>query len=334
MPHLGLGTGKPGGSREPDLSEEEGRRRLIGAVAAALRCGYRLIDTALFSRTEPEIAAGIVAAGVDRSEVFIATKLLQMAHVSEDAVRASLAESLRNLNTDFVDLYLIHSPRAGRIRQVWPVLLALRERGLVRALGVSNFGVEQLEGMRLAGLELPEVNQVEVHCWRQMPELVEYHRKHHIATMCMCPLARGEMFNKTDLARIAEETSRTEAEVAIRWALQQGYVPIPRSVRPERIAANAAEGFELSAAHLARISRLDTGYMAARSASPCQSLPWALLADSAPDKALWDDSKRRKAEAAARHVEKTAARQRRARATLEAQLRQREEIAADRRQRD
>merc|ERR1719491_708781 len=122
---------------------------------------------------------------------------------------------------------MIHNPRAGRIVQVWEVLQGLKKQGLVRVLGVSNFGVEQLEGMRTAGLELPEVNQVEVHCWRQMKRLTEYHREHGIATMCMTPLAKGGMLGKTDVAEIAKELGRTEPQIALRWCLQKGYIAIP-----------------------------------------------------------------------------------------------------------
>jgi len=331
MPQLGLGTGTPGKWKELGTTEQEGHARLIRAVVAALKNGYRLIDTALFSHSETDIATGIRMSGIDRSEIFVATKLLQSAHVHDDAVRASLMGSLHNLDATYVDLYMIHNPRAGRIKQVWPALLDLRDQGLIRVLGVSNFGVEQLEGMRSAGLELPEVNQVEVHCWRQMPELVEYHRKHGIVTMCMAPLARGEMFNQTDLAQIADELKQPEAAVAIRWSLQRGYIPIPRSVRPERIASNAAEEFHLSDDQMARIARLDSGHVACRTASPCSKLPWSLIADTVPDQALWDDSKKRKADAAARKAQKKHERAQKALARQAEQLRARTLVAAERR---
>eukprot|EP00434_Breviolum_minutum_P017032 symbB.v1.2.015029.t1/scaffold1037.1/size142759/1 len=210
MPQMGLGSG--------DLEGREGRE----AICTALRAGYRLIDTALFYRTEKEIAAGVRMAGLKRDQVFICTKVLQKAHASEAQVRNSLKESLKNLDTNYVDLYVIHNPRAGRIKEVWSLLLKLREEGLCKAVGVSNFGVGQLEGLRESGFELPEVNQIEVHCWRQLPEVTAYHAKHGIATMCMAPLARGRMFGRSDLAKMAEEMGRTEAEVAIRWSLQKG----------------------------------------------------------------------------------------------------------------
>ena len=128
--------------------------QLIGAVTAALKVGYRLIDTTRYSNTEPDIAAGIRLSGISRSDVFIVTKLLQRAHASEDMVNASLQQSLESLCSSYIDLYMVHNPRAGRIKQVWPSLIQLRKQGFIRALGVASFGVDQLEGMRAAGLEL------------------------------------------------------------------------------------------------------------------------------------------------------------------------------------
>lgn len=275
MPQLGLGSG--------DLEGREGRE----AICTALRAGYRLIDTALFYRTEKEIAAGIRMAGLKREQVFICTKVLQKAHASDAQVRNSLKESLRNLDTNYVDLYVIHNPRAGRIKEVWSLLLQLREEGLCKAVGVSNFGVGQLEGLRESGLELPEVNQIEVHCWRQPQKVTAYHSEHGIATMCMAPLARGRMFGRSDLAKMAQEMGRTEAEVAIRWSLQKGYIPIPKSINPERILLNMADGFDLTKRQMERVERLDTGFMSCTMASPCHELSWQLVADSIPDPDTW-----------------------------------------------
>eukprot|EP00747_Dinoflagellata_sp_TGD_P166872 gnl/TRDRNA2_/TRDRNA2_190349_c0_seq1.p1 gnl/TRDRNA2_/TRDRNA2_190349_c0~~gnl/TRDRNA2_/TRDRNA2_190349_c0_seq1.p1 ORF type:complete len:441 (+),score=64.10 gnl/TRDRNA2_/TRDRNA2_190349_c0_seq1:80-1402(+) len=282
MPQLGLGGG--------GLEGGDGR----SAVAAALRTGYRLIDTALYYGTESDIAAGIRLAGLSRPDVFIATKVLQKAHVSEEQVLASLKESLKNLGTNYVDLYLIHNPRAGRIKEVWSQLLRLRDQGLARVVGVSNFGIGQLEGIREAGLEMPEVNQIEVHCWRQLPEVVEYHQRHGIATMCMAPLARGRMFGRSDLAVIAKELGYEEAAVAIRWCLQKGYIPIPKSINPQRIVSNAAEGFDLSEKTMARIQRLDSGYLSCTMASPCHEMAWSMVSDSIPHPDTWGGGRRGK----------------------------------------
>ncbi|CAE7438296.1 unnamed protein product [Symbiodinium natans] len=282
MPQLGLGSG--------GLEGREGRE----AIAAALRAGYRLIDTALYYRTEKEIAAGIRLAGLSRSEVFISTKVLQKAHASNAQVRESLKESLKNLGSNYVDLYLIHNPRAGRIKEVWALLLQLRDEGLARAVGVSNFGIAQLEGLREAGLELPEVNQIEVHCWRQLPEVTAYHERHGIATMTMAPLARGRMFGHSDLAKMAEELGRSEAELAIRWSLQKGFVPIPKSINSRRILQNMADGFDLNQRQMDRIAQLDSGYMSCTMASPCHELAWELVADSIPHPDAWGGNRKGK----------------------------------------
>lgn len=282
MPQMGLG----GGGLEGTDGQE--------AVAAALRAGYRLIDTALFYRTERDIAAGIKLAGLRRSDVFIATKLLQKAHANDDQVRTSLKESLSNLGTNYVDLYMIHNPRAGRIKAVWKLLLQLRDEGLIRSVGVSNFGVGQLEGLRLAGLELPEVNQIEVHPWRQLPEVIEYHQRHGIATMCMAPLARGRMFGRSPLAALASSIGRSEAAVAIRWSLQKGFIPIPKSINPDRILSNAADGFDLTVEQMQEIRKLDSGFLSCTKASPCHELAWEMVADSIPPPETWGGGRRGK----------------------------------------
>eukprot|EP00435_Cladocopium_sp_Y103_P016904 s96_g4.t1 len=330
LPRLGFGTGRPGGSREPEVTLEDGRRRLVTAVRIAMQTGYRLVDTTLFSGMEKAVLEGIHESGVERSEVTIATKLLQMAHNSTESVQASLENSLSNLDCSCIDLYLLQSPRGGKIKEVWSKLIELRDQGLIRALGVSNFGAGQLEGMRLCGLELPQVNQVEIHCWRQLPDLSEYHRKNGIATMCMAPLARGEMFGKTDVAAIAEELGVTEAAVAVRWCMQMGYIPIPRSVKPFHIRENLASGFELTTSHMERIQKVDTNYIACRKASPCCELPWDAISDSIPDKSLWDDSKKRKVEAAERRGNLQDERARKARERRERQMRAQAEVAAQR----
>lgn len=279
MPQMGLGGGMTSGDQ------------CRQAIAAALLEGYRLIDTAVSYGTEQDIAAGIRLAGLKRSDVFISTKLLQKSHKSDQEVRASLQTSLKNLGTDYVDLYLIHNPRAGRIMHVWPLLLEMRNQGLIRSVGVSNFGIGQLEGIRQAGLEMPEVNQIEIHPWRQLPEVVEYHKKHSIATMCMAPLARCQMFGQSGLASIAREIGRTEAEVAIRWSLQNGFIPIPKSICPDRVQLNAATGFDLSHKQMSKIAKLDCGYMSCRGSSPCCELAWKLVANKIPDQSVLSRNK-------------------------------------------
>merc|ERR1712039_168326 len=139
----------------------------------------------------------------------------------------------------------------------------------------------------MGGLEMPEVNQIEVHCWRQLPEVTEYHQKHGIVTMCMAPLARCRMMGKSNLGLIAKELRRSEAEIAIRWSLQNGYVPIPKSINPARILENTAEGFDLSQKQMARIKELDSGFMSCTMASPCHTMEWQAVAHSIPHPDTW-----------------------------------------------
>lgn len=203
-------------------------------------------------------------------------------HGSAERVRAALHASLRRLGSEYVDLYLVHNPKGGNILEVWQTMLQLRELGLARAVGVSNFGIAHLEGLREAGLEMPEVNQIELHCWLQQREVVAYHRRHGIATMAYSPLARGKRFGQ-GLAGLAHETGHSEAEVAVRWSLQSGHIVIPKSTDPGRIRDNAAEGFNLSETQLATIAGLDCNYRSCPSASRCMVLPWAVVAGPAPD---------------------------------------------------
>ena len=148
--------------------------------------------------------------------------------------------------------------------------------------------------------------------------------------MCMAPLARGEMFEKTDVANIARELGRSEAEVAVRWSMQMGYIPLPRSVRPERILSNSAAGFSLTTGHMERIAKVDSDYIACTKASPCCKLPWTAVADHIPDKAMWDESKHRKALATERRAEQRKERAEKALLKKQRQLAAQAEVAARR----
>ncbi|CAJ1342062.1 unnamed protein product [Effrenium voratum] len=164
--------------------------------------------------------------------------------------------------------------------------------------------------------------------WRQLPGLTNYHRTYGIATMCMAPLARGEMFGKTDMSAIAREVGRSEAEVAIRWCQQLGFIPIPRSVQPDRILVNAASGLELSASQMERIRALDSNYIACRKASPCCELPWDAIAEHIPEKSMWDESHRRSAAAAAQRAKQREERAQKASARKARQMKAQAAIAA------
>mmetsp|Transcript_43974 Transcript_43974/g.86013 ORF Transcript_43974/g.86013 Transcript_43974/m.86013 type:complete len:290 (-) Transcript_43974:109-978(-) len=274
MPMFGLGTWLSKGDAEGKDSE------CFKAVSHALSLGYSMIDTAQMYENEADVGAAVrsFAEGKEGEEkpadVFLVSKLRGSEH-GRDAAAAALDVTLSKLQRSCVDLFLIHGPGGKKVVETWAALLELQKAGKIRTVGVSNFGVAQLEGLRKAGLPSPAVNQIELHPWLQQKELVAYCRKHSIAVMGYCPLARCKQFGKTKLAKIAAQVGKTEAEVCIRWSLQKGFVTIPKSSHPARIAlnVNAATGFTLNEETMAEIETVDCGFKSSSSVSS-QDLPW------------------------------------------------------------
>jgi 2,5-diketo-D-gluconate reductase A len=232
------------------------------AVTRALEVGYRHIDTAAAYRNEAGVARAIAAVGLDRSEVFITTKLFNDDHGREQAQRA-FAASLERLETDYVDLYLIHWPVPSEDRYVktWQALEEFHREGRARSIGVSNFNLEHLERLGRETETVPAVNQVELHPYLAQRELRAYQRDHGIATEAWSPIGQGgDVLDDPAIGAIAESHDRSPAQVIIRWHLQSGNIVIPKSVTPERIAENfRAFDFELSDAEMAQIDGLDRG---------------------------------------------------------------------------
>ena len=232
------------------------------AVTRALEVGYRHIDTAAAYRNEAGVARAIAAVGLDRSEVFITTKLFNDDHGREQAQRA-FAASLERLETDYVDLYLIHWPVPSEDRYVetWQALEEVHREGRARSIGVSNFNLEHLERLGHETGTLPAVNQVELHPYLAQRELRAYQRDHGIATEAWSPIGQGgDVLDDPAIGAIAESHDRSPAQAIIRWHLQSGNIVIPKSVTPDRIAENfRAFDFELSDAEMAQIDGLDRG---------------------------------------------------------------------------
>jgi len=232
------------------------------AVTRALEVGYRHIDTAAAYRNEAGVARAIAAVGLDRSEVFITTKLFNDDHGREQAQRA-FAASLERLETDYVDLYLIHWPVPSEDRYVetWQALEEVHREGRARSIGVSNFNLEHLERLGSETETLPAVNQVELHPYLAQRELRAYQREHGIATEAWSPIGQGgDVLDDPAIRAIAESHDRSPAQAIIRWHLQSGNIVIPKSVTPDRIAENfRAFDFELSDAEMAQIDGLDRG---------------------------------------------------------------------------
>lgn len=231
------------------------------AVALALATGYRHIDTAAAYRNEGEVGQAIHASGIDRGEIFVTTKCFNDDHGYEQAKRAFHA-SLKRLEMDYVDLYLIHWPVPVHDLYVetWKAFIDLRDEGLIRAIGVSNFQPAHLHRLVQETGETPAINQVELHPYFQQRGLLHEHHELGIVTESWSPLARGAALEDPTIAKIAQELGRTPAQVTIRWHAQLGKVVIPKSVTPKRIQQNfEIFDFELTAEHMEAIDRLDAG---------------------------------------------------------------------------
>ena len=175
--------------------------------------------------------------GLPRSDIFVVTKLAVSEH-GRDKTRAALAASLERLGLGYVDLYLIHTALGGQLLETWDTMLELRDAGKCRAVGVSNFGVPHLAGLAAAGRELPDVNQVELSCWLQQRPLAEFCASHGIRMMAYSPLAKTWRLEKTRVAELAARAGCSEAQLAIRWSLEQGFITIPSTPGLPAISAS------------------------------------------------------------------------------------------------
>ena len=230
MPQFGLGVwqASSGGDAEH-------------AVSDALKAGYRLIDTAAVYMNEEDVGRAIAASHIPRQELFITTKLWN-SDQGADKVRPALLESLRKLGVDYVDLYLIHWPTPGRDLYVetWKEFEKLREEGLVKSIGVSNFEIEHLERLARETDTVPVVNQIELHPGFSQPELRAYCAAHGIAVESWSPIggSRGSILDHPVVVAIASRFHKTPAQVVIRWHLQHGLIVIPKSIHTARIKEN------------------------------------------------------------------------------------------------
>jgi 2,5-diketo-D-gluconate reductase A len=231
------------------------------AVSAALRAGYRHIDTAAAYRNERETGRALANSGVPRDQLYVVTKLGN-ADQGYDSTLAAFDASLGRLGLDYLDLYLIHWPTPARNKFVdtFKAFAHLRDQGLIRSIGVSNFEPEHLTVLVDATGIVPTVNQIELHPRFPQEELREVHAQRGIATEAWAPLGQGALLTHPTVTAVAEEKGRTPAQVLIRWHIQLGNIVIPKSVNPSRIASNFdVFDFELGPAHMASISSLDDG---------------------------------------------------------------------------
>ncbi len=278
VPRVGLGTYNMSSQEAKDISYE------------AIKYGYRHIDTAAVYRNEDGVGEALkkIFAETDlkRTDITISTKLWPGGLIKLDRVKnkegtvKSLEKSLRNLDLEYVDLYLIHSPHAKKKRiEQWETLLTLQESGKAKKIGVSNWGINHLQELEKKGIPLPSANQIELHPWSQKPELVSYLKEKGIdiiAYSSLVPLSTwrhkdGENSLKTDemykdgndlespFKKLAFKYDVTEAQVLLKWALQLGYAILPKSIQIDRMKENFDLDFIIDEVDMDLIKQLDRG---------------------------------------------------------------------------
>lgn len=250
MPWLGLGVFKV----------EEGAD-LIAAVKAAIKHGYRSIDTAAIYGNESGVGQAIREAlaenGIAREELFVTSKVWNQDQ-GYDETLAAFDASLSKLGLDVLDLYLIHWPVAGKYKDTWRALEKLYKDGRVRAIGVSNFHVHHLQDLLSTAEIKPMVDQVEFHPYLAQNELLTFTKEQGIQLEAWSPLMQGELLNQPVLQEIAAKYNKSVAQTILRWDLQKGVVTIPKSIKEHRIIENASIfDFELSPEDMERIDALN-----------------------------------------------------------------------------
>jgi 2,5-diketo-D-gluconate reductase A len=228
------------------------------ATLAALRAGYRHIDTAEMYGNEREVAEGIRESGIDRAEIFVTSKLNNGFH-APDRARAAFDLSLEVMKLDYLDLFLIHwpLPAVGDFVDTWKTLEEIYASGRVRAIGVSNFQAHHIERLARECKVVPAVNQIEIHPYFNQDDLRAFDAAHGIVNEAWSPIAQGDVLGDPTIVAVARRVARTPAQVTLRWHIQRGDVVFPKSVNPARIAENfALFDFELSADDMAAITAL------------------------------------------------------------------------------
>ena len=248
MPIFGLGVYKS-------------ERDTVPAVQAAIKNGYRLIDTAAFYGNEKEVGDAVRNSGVSREEIFVTTKIWNDSQ-RQGRQREAFESSLKELGMEYVDLYLVHWPVPEKIHETWKEMEKMYEEGLIRAIGVSNFLEHHLEELSVKANIAPAVDQFECNPYLIRKGLREYCNRQNIVPEAWSPLGRGACFEEPVLLEIAKNHGKSVAQVVLRYDVQSGIVTIPKSVKEERIVQNAQVfDFELSSEEIRAIEKLNRDEM-------------------------------------------------------------------------
>jgi methylglyoxal/glyoxal reductase len=230
MPLLGLGVYDMHGK----MAEQ--------AIHDAMEIGYRLIDTATMYDNEAEVGHAINHSGVRREEIFLTTKLNNTDHGYEQALRA-YDRSLETLQQDYIDLYLIHWPIKGKRKDSWLALEKLYSEKRVKAIGVANYNLALLQELKQYATMTPAVNQVEFTPWLFQEDLLNTCKADHIQLQAYSPITRGLKFNDPRLVALCGKYKKTAAQLVLRWHLEHGISPIPKSIKKERLLENFEANF-------------------------------------------------------------------------------------------
>ncbi|NLM78340.1 MAG: aldo/keto reductase [Ruminococcaceae bacterium] len=234
------------------------------AVLEALSVGYRHIDTAAIYGNEESVGKAVRESGLAREDIFVTSKLRNTEHGYE-ATLAAFDRSMKRLGLEYLDLYLIHTPNPkqhmDRWQEVnsgsWQAFEELYQAGRIRSIGVSNFHTEHLDALLETARILPMVNQIRLFPGVTQDETVKYCKERNILLQAYSPLGTGKVFDRPEIKTIAEKYGKTVAQVCLRWSLQMGFLPLPKSVSPDRIRENTDFfDFELSAADVAALAAI------------------------------------------------------------------------------
>ncbi|WP_133015356.1 aldo/keto reductase [Clostridium cuniculi] len=247
MPSIGFGTYKSGNDKET-----------AKIIKYALKIGYRQIDTASFYGNEVGIGNGIKESGINREDIFLVTKLWNDDHGYDKTIEA-FNKSLERLQVDYIDLYLVHWPNKLNL-ETWKAFEYLYKTGKVKSIGVCNFKIGHLEELKKTAQIMPMVNQIEIHPQSSKNDMLSYCEENNIQLVAWSPIMRGKLFSNELMIGLAEKYKKTIAQIILRWHVQRGVIPIPKSSNEERIKENLnIFDFELSNDDIRTIDLLNEG---------------------------------------------------------------------------